>query len=208
MKTEDSPIQGTSGRYLLGQSSTGYARAWGVEPKCGGCDMSVFHVRPETTRDQAAVFQVERSAFGQPVQARLVDALRRNAEPRISLVAEKDGAVVGHIFFSPVSFDDPHAPRACQLSPLAVLPEVQRTGIGAAIVRAGLEACAATGWTAVFLLGDPRYYSRFGFEMAGNRGLVHSGTDGEFLQVLELEAGSLAGVSGEVRFHPVFDDFE
>lgn len=170
--------------------------------------MANLHIRPETKHDQRAVFEVERAAFGQSVQAHLVDALRRASEPHVSLVAEQNGDIVGHVFFSPVSIDHPSAPRACQLSPLAVHPDAQRLGIGSALVRAGLGACSPVGWTAVFLLGDPRYYARFGFEMAESRGLVHSGTDGEFLQVLDLEAGSLRGVVGEVRFDPVFDQFE
>jgi putative acetyltransferase len=124
------------------------------------------------------------------------------------MVAEKAGEVVGHIFFSPVSFETPNPPRACQLSPLAVLPELQRKGIGTALVEAGLTACAEIGWSAAFLLGDPRYYSKLGFEMAATKSLVHSGTDGEYLQYREIEDGALANVSGEVRFHPIFDAFE
>ena len=173
-----------------------------------GSEMADLTVRAETVKDQQAVFDVEREAFGQPVQARLVDELRKRADPTLSLVAEIDEAVVGHIFFSSVSFDDSARPLVCQLSPLAVEPGRQRYGVGSTLVRAGLRACATAGWKAVFLLGDPRYYSRFGFEMADSWGLVHSGTDGRYLQVLELEAGTLAGVKGEVRFHPVFDDFE
>ncbi len=170
--------------------------------------MPNFEIRAETKVDREAVFEVEEAAFGQSGQAHLVDALRRSSEPQISLVAEQDGRVVGHVFFSPVSFEDSSVSHGCQLSPLAVVPDLQRKGIGSALIREGLAACSSIGWTVVFLLGDPRYYSRFGFEMAANRELVHSGQDGEYLQYLEIEAGALQATTGEVRFHPVFDAFE
>ena len=170
--------------------------------------MPRFAIRAEKKDDREAIFAVEEAAFGQPIQAHLVDALRRGSEPQISLVAEQDGRVVGHVFFSPVSFEDLSLSHGCQLSPLAVMPELQKKGIGSALIGQGLAACSSIGWTAVFLLGDPRYYSRFGFEMAANRELIHSGPDGEYLQYLETETGALQGVTGEVRFHPVFDAFE
>jgi putative acetyltransferase len=174
----------------------------------GSSDMPGFEIREETREDGGAVFDVEEAAFGQSAQAHLVDALRRASDPQISLVAEQDGRIVGHIFFSPVSFEDLSLSHGCQLSPLAVVPGLQRTGIGSALIRKGLTACSSIGWTAVFLLGDPRYYSRFGFEMAANRELVHSGQDGEYLQYLETESDALRAVTGEVRFHPVFEAFE
>jgi putative acetyltransferase len=170
--------------------------------------MNPFEIRFETTQDHEAIFRVEEAAFGQPGQAHLVNALRAAATPQISLVAERDGDVVGHIFFSPVYFEDPYKLHGCQLSPLAVLPEFQNEGIGSALVRQGLAACSSANWAAAFLLGDPHYYSKLGFEMASGHNLVHSGNDGEYLQYLEMEVGSLAGVSGEVRFHPVFELFE
>jgi putative acetyltransferase len=170
--------------------------------------MATLEIRAETETDRAAIFEVEKAAFGQAAQAQLVDALRGAAEPHISLIAERAGRVVGHIFFSPVSFESPTAPCACQLSPLAVLPTVQRAGIGSVLIQQGLAVCSSIGWTAVFLLGNPSYYSRFGFQMAVDQELTHSGPDGEYLQYLELERRALSAVSGEVFFHPVFDDFE
>jgi putative acetyltransferase len=165
-------------------------------------------IRPETPSDYDAIFLVEEAAFGQQGQAHLVNALRESSAPQISLVAEVSGEVVGHIFFSPVFFDSPSPPNACQLSPLAVLPKFQRIGIGTSLVEAGLIACLEIGWVAAFLLGDPGYYSKLGFGMAAAKSLVHSGTDGEYLQYRELEDDVLATVSGEVRFHPTFDAFE
>ena len=102
-------------------------------------------IRREEARDIDAVRLVNESAFGQPDEAGIVDALRGLAEA-ISLVAVLDNQVVGHILFTPVSIDEAD-PRlsASGLAPMAVLPEFQRRGIGSALVHDGLEACRAAG---------------------------------------------------------------
>lgn len=167
--------------------------------------MAEIEIRDEGKADQAVVFEIERSAFDSRVQADLVDALRESAEPYVSLVASEGGELVGHIFFSPVTFAQGVAPRAAQLSPVAVAPSHHRLGIGSALIVAGLERCREMGWRAVFLVGDPRFYSRFGFELARPGGLSCEGPHDPFLQVIELDAGALSGVSGLVRFHRAFE---
>ena len=168
--------------------------------------MNEVCIRPERTADQPAIFEVERLAFDSVVQPRLVDALRASAHPSVSLVAETGGDVVGHVFFSPVTFESPDAPAAAQLSPLAVHPDHQGAGIGATLIRAGLEACREVGWRAVFLVGNPLYYRRFGFEMAGPLGFSCGGPHDPFLQVIELAPGALTGIVGPIAFHPAFDE--
>jgi putative acetyltransferase len=127
-------------------------------------------IRAESPADRAAVREVNVRAFGDhgPVVADLVDALRDTA---LSLVAQRDGQVVGHVMFSPVLLDAPRRLVEAQtLSPLGVLPEHQRQGIGSALVRAGLGVMAERGVPVVFLEGDPAYYSRFGFRAGGAQG--------------------------------------
>jgi putative acetyltransferase len=169
------------------------------------------HVRAETAADAARVYEIERAAFGGTFEPDLVDTLRRDAAPVISLVAEREGTLVGHVFFSPVAVEsspvetqgEPGAFGA--LAPLAVDPPLQGQGVGSLLVREGLEACRALGWQAVFLVGDPRYYGRFGFELAGPRGLRYG--DPHFdaaLQVIELLPGALEGREGLVRYHTAF----
>jgi len=165
-------------------------------------------VRVEGEGDYKRVFEVERSAFGSDVQAKLVEALRATASPALSLVAVRDGEIVGHIFFSPVTLAAESSRAASQLSPVAVVPDCQGQGVGSCLIRAGLELCPSKGWSAVFLVGNPLYYSRFGFEMAKPRGLSCGGPHDPFLQVLELESGALAGVTGHVEFHPAFGEPE
>lgn len=171
-------------------------------------DFDSIEIRPESVDDHARVYAVERAAFDSTLQAELVEALRRSAEPQLSLVAVLEGEIVGHVFFSPVTFESEEARPAAQLSPVAVAPSRQRRGIGSALIRAGLDACPSQGWSSVFLVGNPLYYSRFGFQMASPLGLSCGGLHDPFLQVLELREGALAGVRGRVDFHPVFAEFD
>lgn len=167
------------------------------------------HVRAESAADMDATFSVVASAFGRRLEADLVDALRRSASPQLSLVAEAHGAVIGHVFFSPITIEsDRPAPPVAQLSPVAVLPDHQRQGVGSALIRAGLSRCRAMGWSAVFLVGNPAYYSRFGFQLAGPSGFSYPGPHDRYLQLLELRTGGLAGVSGRIRLHPAFAEVD
>jgi putative acetyltransferase len=169
-----------------------------------------MHVRAEVPSDHAQVAQVHRLAFGRPAEAALVDRLRAAGRAVVSLVADEAGAgVVGHILFSPVTLDaaDGPPPRWLGLAPLAVLPERQRAGIGAALVRAGLAAAGRLGATAVVVLGHPVYYPRFGFAPASRFGLrcVYDAPDEAFM-ALELVPGACAGRRGLVRYAPEFDE--
>src|SRR5262245_63095508 len=101
---------------------------------------STILIREEIEDDYAAVRRINELAFGQPLEANLVDALRANARPYISLVAVLDEEVVGHIFFSPVSVEsEQEVFTAMGLAPMAVLPEYQNQGIGTRLVREGLK---------------------------------------------------------------------
>jgi putative acetyltransferase len=133
-----------------------------------------------------------------------VEALRATARPFVSLVAEAEGCVAGHIAFSPVTVDGmDHG--ALGLAPMAVAPAHQRRGIGGALMRAGLAACRAAGAPFVVVLGDPAYYGRFGFVPAAHHGLrcEYDVPAGAF-QVQALRPGALDGVRGLVRYHTAF----
>lgn len=163
-------------------------------------------LRPEEERDHPAVYHVNELAFGQPAEARLVDALRRGAEFYISLVAEDDGEIVGHIFFSPVrieSGDDFFI--ALGLAPMAVHPKHQRKGIGSELVRDGLRRCRENGYPVVVVLGHPEFYPRFGFVPSAPLGITSEyDVPEEVFMVAELEPGALAGRSGLVKYRPEF----
>lgn len=166
-----------------------------------------LEIRSEHASDVQAVDAVVAAAFESRVEAELVVALRRSADPQLSLVAESEGQVVGHVFFSPVGIESgPPGLAAAQLAPLAVAPAHQRTGIGGALVREGLARCRAIGWSAVFLVGDPDYYGRFGFRSAGPSGFSQPGAHDRFLQLVELVPGALSEASGRIALHPAFDE--
>ncbi len=98
-------------------------------------------IRTEKENDRDAVYAINESAFETPSEANLVDTLREQAQPVVSLVAERNGKVVGHIIFSPVSLTGYPNLKIMGLAPMAVAPEQQRKGIGSALVRSGLEQC-------------------------------------------------------------------
>ena len=163
-------------------------------------------IRPERPEDARAVWTVHEAAFGRPDEARLVARLRQEVPVGVSLVAESAGRVIGHVFFSPVTIEGERSARpAGALAPVAVLPGEQGRGTGGALIRAGIEASRALGWRLLFVLGDPAYYGRFGFERAAPHGLLYESHafDGAF-QVQELAPGALAGVTGFVRYPAAF----
>jgi putative acetyltransferase len=129
-------------------------------------------IRAEHPAERAVVERVVADAFGDQgaVVAELVRVLRASPDA-LSLVAERDGAVVGHVLFSTSLLDAPPRLVPVQvLSPLAVDPAHQRTGVGSALVRRGIEELTGRGAPLVFLEGSPVYYSRLGFASAGPLG--------------------------------------
>ncbi len=164
------------------------------------------HVRAEAPEDHAAVDALVEAAFGRGDEAKLVAALRASGLPLLSLVAEEENRVIGHILFSPVTLEPEQAGRrTVALGPMAVHPERQTQGVGSLLVRAGLEACRARGESAAFVLGHPAYYPRFGFEPAAQYG-VHFRSfsyDPAFF-ALELTLGALRG-GGWVRYPAAFE---
>lgn len=164
-------------------------------------------IRAEEPTDQPAVYEVNSLAFETTLEAELVETLRSAAIPLISLVAELDGNVVGHILFSPVRVrSESNEHQALALGPMAVRPDLQRRGIGSQLVAAGLEVCAQQQEFVVFVLGHPDFYPRFGFAPAGPKALHFKEKQFDpYFFVAELREGALEGVSGWVEYHPVFD---
>ena len=166
-------------------------------------------IRPETTEDQRAICHVNQQAFGGDDEANLVDALRDGGFVEVSLVAEMDGQIVGHILFSRVAIVAKVETRdALSLAPMAVMPECQRQRIGSRLVEAGLEACRERGHKIVLVLGHPDYYPRFGFSAELARPLESPFSGGDAWMALELVPGALAGVKGRVEFSAPFTEFE
>lgn len=164
-------------------------------------------VRAEEERDREPIRALNTAAFENAAEANLVDALREQARPVVSLVAEDAGKIVGHIMFSPVVVAGHAEVRIMGLAPMAVDPRRQRQGVGAALVRAGLERCRDLGFGAVVVLGHASYYPRFGFRPAAPFG-VRSAYEApeEAFMLIELVPGYIHGLSGTVQFHEAFND--
>jgi putative acetyltransferase len=163
-------------------------------------------IRPETTADLEAIRHVNRLAFGQDAEARLVDALRVGGYAHLSLVAEHGGQVVGHILFSDLPIlTQAGTVSALALAPMAVLPEFQKRGIGSALVRRGLELCREQGHRIVVVLGHAHFYPRFGFSSQLATALASPFGGGAAWMALELVPGALNHVSGQVVYPAPFE---
>ena len=125
-----------------------------------------MNIRIEKEKDYSVVKSLNEIAFGQLEEAELVSTLRLNPRyiPELSLVAEENGVVIGHILFTPLDVvDSDQNYSSLALAPMAVLPKHQKKGVGSALVEAGFKKAQELGFTSVIVLGHPDYYPRFGF---------------------------------------------
>ncbi len=165
-------------------------------------------IRLEKPEDTAAVRQVHQAAFPTAAEADLVDRLRKGGKAAVSLVAVDAGQIVGHIVFSPVTFDPPLAVTAFGLAPMAVLANHWKHGVGRRLVQNGLAECHARGACLVVVLGEPDYYERFGFERASRHGLRNEFGAEDTFMVYMLEAGAHPPPGTLVKYVPEFDKFK
>ncbi len=162
-------------------------------------------VRDEKERDRSEVHALNLAAFDTPTEAVLVDRLRKEAQPVISMIALDGERVVGHIMFSPVTLSGHEDLRIAGLGPMAVEPTYQGKGLGSALVRAGLKRCKEQGYGAVVVLGHPEYYPRFGFAPAARFDICceYEAPQEAFMSI-ELESGYFKDAEGTVRYHSAF----
>jgi putative acetyltransferase len=161
------------------------------------------NIRAERADDAAAIRGVLISAFPGPAEADLVERLRADRELVLSLVAELEGMVCGYVAFPRLVVESAGEGVDCAgLAPLAVSPRSHRRGIGSLLVREGLRLLDAQGLSLVFVLGDPAYYARFGFDLAAARAF-DSPYAGTHFMVLRLSENAPRG--GKVRYPAAFD---
>lgn len=160
-------------------------------------------IRPEEPGDEAAIRELTEAAFRSAphsagTEQDIIDGLRRAGDLSVSLVAEADGQIAGHIAFSPVTISD-GSPDWYGLGPVGVRPESQGRGIGARLIRCGIRAMEDRGAAGIVLLGDPRFYRRFGFDHDPE--LRYPGPPPEYFQRLVLRG---ATPQGTVAYAPAF----
>jgi len=131
-----------------------------------------------------------------------VDALRASGRLSISLVAVDHADVIGHVAFSPITLDG--APMGLGLAPVAVRLDHRQRGVAARLIREGIELCRDTATRLVVVLGDPRYYARFGFQPAAQLFLRDEYEGGDAFQAIELVQGSVRAEGGLVQYAPEF----
>ena len=160
-------------------------------------------IRSEQPSDFEAIRVVHAASFPTAAEADLVDRLRADGSAVISQVAAEDGKIIGHVMFSKMS-----APfRALGLAPVAVLSGHRRKGVAARLIKEGLRLAAAGGWQGVFVLGDPHYYTRFGFNVEAAKGF-QSPYAGEHFMAMPLGGKTLPACAGRVDYAPAFAGVE
>jgi putative acetyltransferase len=156
-------------------------------------------VRAEQPADANAIREVIEAAFGRSDEAYLVDRLRASGDCAISLIAiDTAQQIIGHVLFSTM-----RASFAClALAPVSVRPQNQSRGVGRALIRHGIECVRQGGWEAIFVLGYPQYYRRFGFQPAAATSFRCRYAGPNFmLLALTVEA---RGRMGELDYAPAF----
>jgi putative acetyltransferase len=166
--------------------------------------MSEISIRAECAKDRIDIDRIHREAFGRADEALLIERLRRDRAVLESLVAEIHGVVAGHILFTRMWIETASGDvPAVALAPLAVAPEWRRLGIGGLLTGSGLASLANRGERIAIVLGNPAWYSRFGFS-TGLAAALESPFRRESYLAIELVAGALSGVRGKVRYAAAF----
>lgn len=165
--------------------------------------MSIW-IRDETSSDLQAIEDVTAAAFlnaphTSHTEQYIVNALRRAGKLTVSLVADADGAVVGHVAISPVSISD-GTPDWSGLGPISVLPQQQRRGIGSQLMREALRVLRRRGAAGCVVLGEPGYYGRFGFRAEPD--LVLPGVPPAYFQAISFGTPLPRGI---VTYHEAFN---
>jgi predicted N-acetyltransferase YhbS len=168
-------------------------------------------IRKETSDDYSAVYALNKEAFEEEGEAKLVDKLRQGKAfiPELSLVATFVNLVVGHILFTKIKIigDNGVENESLALAPMAVMPKYQKSGIGRQLIRVGLDKARALNFKSVIVLGHENYYPKFGFEPASKWKITSpfEVPDNVFM-ALELEKGGLKNVSGLVQYPKEFNE--
>lgn len=161
-------------------------------------------IRPEAGEDIEAIRAVHLAAFPTSAEADLVTGLHEDFDSEISLVTEQGGEIVGHVMLSRMTVSaGSRAFRALGLGPVAVLPGAQGSGVGSELIRSALGIAATLGEEVVFVLGEPEYYSRFGFSAEAAAPFA-SPYAGPYFMALWIRPNAAPPVAGKADYAPAF----
>lgn len=156
-------------------------------------------IREAGASDYPAIHSLTEAAFGWDAEAHLIAALRASDDAVYDLVADQDGTIVGHVLLSALTAP----PGALALAPVSVAPDHQRQGIGSALIHHSIGRATAAGWFAIFLLGDPSYYTRFGFSLAAAE-KFETEYPREFFMALALKPDAFKSMPKKVEYPAPF----
>lgn len=167
-------------------------------------------LRQETKEDFDDIFEVNQLAFGQDNEAKLINALRKNRTafvPELSIVAVDNQKIVGHILFTKIKIRDSNGNlhESLGLAPMAVRPELQKTGIGGQLIKQGLKTAKELEFKSLIVLGHEDYYPKFGFEPAEKWNIkAPFDVPSNAFMAIELVKDSLKNISGTVIYPKEF----
>ena len=154
-------------------------------------------IRPASEHDHDTIDEINRCAFDDDAEAALVRQLREDGDVICEFVVEAEGQAVGHVLFSRLKSG---TARAAALAPVAVLPDRQRKGFGSRLIERGIEECRTLGFDSVYVMGEPEYYSRFGFSTE-TAAQVRCPYSGPYFMALVLNGSA---PSGDVEYPRAF----
>lgn len=169
-----------------------------------------INLRSEQPSDFEGITRVNNISFQRKAEGKLVYELRKQKDfdPRLSIVAESSGEIIGHILFTPVDIvNNGQKYKSLTLAPMSVLPKYQKKSVGKLLVIFGLQIAKDTGYQSVVVLGHPSYYPKLGFVKASDWNIKSPfPAPDEAFMVKELIPGALDGIEGKVIFPDAFDD--
>lgn len=168
-------------------------------------------IRKEEEKDYKNVYEVNCLAFQQESESKLIEKIRKgeNFVPELSLVAEIDDEIVGHILFSRIKVVGDSVFDSLALAPMAVIPEFQKQGIGSKLIKKGIEKAKEMGFDSIIVLGHKEYYPKFGFQRASKWDIkCPFEVPEEAFMAIELTEKAFEGKAGTVRYPDEFMEAE
>jgi putative acetyltransferase len=168
----------------------------------------MISIRQEKPEDIPLIYSVHEQTFKRDAEAKLADKLRQTCADHLSLVADDNGTIAGHIMFTPVLIKNGKEIQGMGLAPMAVLPSRQRRGLGTLLVKTGLQILQDKGCPFVIVLGHPDYYPRFGFQPASRFNIKSQweGVPDEAFMILVMDEKVMSNVSGTALFSDKFNE--
>ena len=168
-------------------------------------------IRKEEEKDHKQIYEVNKLAFQQENESKLIEKIRKseNFIPELSIVAEIDNRIVGHILFSKIKIIGDSDYESLALAPMAVIPEFQKRGIGSELIKKGIDKAKELGFDSIIVLGHKEYYPKFGFQRASkwNIKCPFEVPDDVFMAI-ELTEKAFEGKAGTVKYPDEFNEAE